>query len=51
LPAHLDSLEAAQQPVGGWGFGFESWTPITTPEWRGWVTVESLVTLKDNGRL
>lgn len=51
IDRHLDALEAAQQPDGGWGFGFESWTPITTPEWRGWVTVESLVTLRDNGRL
>lgn len=51
IAAHLDALEAAQQPDGGWGFGFESWTPITTPEWRGWVTVESLVTLRRNGRL
>jgi hypothetical protein len=51
IDAHLDALEAAQQPDGGWGFGFESWTPITTPEWRGWVTVESLITLRDNGRV
>ena len=51
IAAHLDALEAAQQPDGGWGFGFESWTSITTPEWRGWVTIESLITLRDNGRL
>jgi hypothetical protein len=51
IAAHLDALEAAQRPDGGWGFGFESWTPITTPEWEGWVTIESLQTLRDNGRL
>ena len=48
---HLDATASAQQSDGGWGFNFSSWTPITTPEWRGWVTVESLVTLRDNGRL
>mgnify|MGYP000993775637 CR=1 FL=1 len=35
----------------GWGFGWEAWTPVTVPEWRGWVTIESLTTLRDNGRL
>jgi hypothetical protein len=47
----LDLLEARQKPDGGWDFDFESWTPITRPEWRGWITVESLVVLRDNGRL
>ncbi|WP_213454626.1 hypothetical protein [Rhizomonospora bruguierae] len=48
---HLDALAARQKPDGGWDFTFESWTPITRPEWRGWVTVEALVTLSENGRL
>jgi hypothetical protein len=48
---HLDALESKQKPDGGWDFTFESWTPITRPEWRGWVTVEALTTLRDNGRL
>jgi len=51
IDSHLDALAAAQQPDGGWGFTFASWTPITTPEWRGWATIEALVTLRDNGRL
>ena len=51
IAAHLDALEQAQQPDGGWGFGWEAWTPVTVPEWRGWVTIESLTTLRDNGRL
>lgn len=51
IARELDRLEARQEPDGGWDFDFESWTPITRPEWRGWVTVESLVVLRDNGRL
>ncbi len=51
IAGQLDALAAAQQPDGGWQFNFESWTPITTPEWRGWVTLESLITLRANGRL
>jgi hypothetical protein len=48
---HLDLLEAGQKDDGGWDFTFPSWTPITRPDWRGWATVESLKTLRDNGRL
>jgi hypothetical protein len=51
IAAHLDALEAAQQDDGSWGFGWEPWTPITVPEWRGWVTIESLLTLRAYGRL
>jgi hypothetical protein len=45
----LHALAARQKPDGGWDFDFESWTPITRPEWRGWVTIESLLRLRDNG--
>jgi hypothetical protein len=48
---HLDLLEAEQKEDGGWDFTFPSWTPITRPDWRGWATVESLKTLRVNGRL
>jgi hypothetical protein len=51
ITRHLDATAAAQDPDGGWRFNFASWTPITEPEWRGWVTVESLLILRDNGRL
>ncbi|GIE18571.1 hypothetical protein Ahu01nite_016730 [Winogradskya humida] len=51
IDRHLDALEAKQKADGGWDFTFESWTPITRPEWRGWVTLESLLTLRSNGRL
>ncbi len=51
IDLHLDALLRQQKPDGGWDFTFESWTPITRPEWRGWVTVNALLLLRDNGRL
>jgi hypothetical protein len=51
ITKHLDATEAAQQADGGWRFNFQSWTPITEPEWRGWVTLETLITLRAYGRL
>ncbi len=49
--AYLERMAGEQDADGGWRFDFPSWTPITTPEWRGVVTLESLMTLRDNGRL
>ncbi|MFC4051555.1 hypothetical protein ACFOY4_17825 [Actinomadura syzygii] len=51
IDAHLDALIDAQDDDGGWDIGFLVWTPITRPEWRGFVTVESLRTLRAYGRL
>ena len=51
IDRHLDALQAKQEPDGGWNFTFPSWAPATRPEWRGWVTVEALLTLRENGRL
>ena len=51
IDRHLDALAGRQNPDGGWGFTFDAWTPITRFEWGGWVTVESLLVLRDNGRL
>ncbi|WP_229073351.1 hypothetical protein [Actinoplanes sp. DH11] len=51
IEGQLDALEQRQKPDGGWDFSFPSWTPITRPEWRGWVTVGSLLTLRAYGRL
>ena len=36
---------------GGWDIAFPSWTPVTRPEWRGFVTVDRLLTLRAYGRL
>ncbi|TDC12639.1 hypothetical protein [Actinomadura bangladeshensis] len=51
VDAGLDALIDAQGEDGGWDIGFPSWTPITRPEWRGFTTVESLLTLRAYGRL
>src|ERR1035437_119112 len=48
---HLDALVAKQQADGGWLFNWQVWTPITKPEWRGWVTVGALNTLQAYGRI
>jgi hypothetical protein len=47
---NLDALEAAQQPDGGWMFGWDEWNPAATHEWRGVVTVHNLRTLRANHR-
>lgn len=51
LAHHLDALIDAQSEDGGWTFGWPAWTPAVTPEWRGFVTVERLKTLRAYGRL
>lgn len=51
IDRHLDALAGRQDPDGGRGFTFAAWTPITRFEWGGWVTLESLLVLRDNGRL
>jgi hypothetical protein len=51
IAAHLDALAAAQQPDGGWMFKWQAWNPATTLEWRGWLTIETLLVLRAYGRL
>jgi hypothetical protein len=51
IDRHLDALAGRQDADGGWGLRFAAWTPITRFEWGGWVTLESLLVLRDNGRL
>ena len=51
IGAHLDHLAAGQRDDGGWMFNWPSWSPAAELDWRGFITVESLVTLRDNGRL
>lgn len=51
LDAHLDHLVAAQDTDGGWPMNFEAWTPATGPEWRGFLTIARLRTLRAYGRL
>jgi hypothetical protein len=51
IDAHLDHLAAGQRDDGGWTFNWLAWSPAAELEWRGYITVSSLVTLRDNGRL
>jgi hypothetical protein len=51
IEAHLDHLAAGQRDDGGWMFNWLSWSPAAELDWRGFITVSSLVTLRDNGRL
>src|SRR5262249_33851121 len=51
LDRHLDVLQAAQQPDGGWEIDFPAWCPATGPEWRGSFTLGRLRTLRSYGRL
>jgi hypothetical protein len=47
----LDALSAAQGEDGGWYFNWRAWNPATTLEWRGFVTIRALSTLRAYGRL
>jgi hypothetical protein len=49
--AHLDRLESEQQEDGGWPITWPPLSPGCELEWRGWVTLGALQTLRANGRL
>jgi len=51
IGAHLDHLERGQRADGGWMFNWLAWSPAAEADWRGFVTVEALYTLRANGRL
>lgn len=51
VEAHLDEVVAAQQEDGGWAISFPPFSPACEQEWRGWVTLSTLLTLRANGRL
>ncbi len=48
---HLDALVERQQPDGGWPISWEPPSPAATLEWRGLVTVSTLLTLRAYGRV
>jgi hypothetical protein len=50
IDAHLDALVAAQGEDGGWPVPWPVWTPATGPEWRAWITIGALRTLRAYGR-
>jgi hypothetical protein len=51
IDAHLDHLAAAQRDDGGWTFNWLAWSPAAEREWRGFLTVAALHTLRANGRI
>jgi len=51
IAAHLDALAACQQPDGGWTISWPPVSPLVELEWRGYVTVDALKTLRAYGSL
>jgi hypothetical protein len=51
IAANLDALAARQQPDGGWTISWPPLSPLVELEWRGFVTVEALKTLRVYARL
>jgi hypothetical protein len=49
IKAHLDHLAASQLDDGGWTFNWLAWSPAAEREWRGFLTVDALRTLRANG--
>ena len=51
IEAELDRLAAGQAADGGWDFSWAAWNPAGAHEWRGIVTLNSLICLRDNGHI
>jgi hypothetical protein len=51
IEPHLDALVDAQQDDGGWPVNWPIWTPLVGHEWRAWMTMHRLRTLRAYGRL
>jgi hypothetical protein len=51
VSCELDRLEAAQQADGGWLSEWTAYSPIAELEWRGWLTVRAMTSLRTNNRL
>jgi hypothetical protein len=51
IEAHLDALTARQQADGGWIFNWLAWNPASAIDWRGFVTIHTLQTLRAYGRV
>ncbi len=46
IAVHLDALAKRQQADGGWPINWQALSPAAEAEWRGWKTIEALLTLK-----
>jgi hypothetical protein len=51
VAADLDRLAAEQHEDGGWSVDFESYSPASALEWRGYATVRALSILSDNAMI
>jgi hypothetical protein len=51
IVTHLAALAARQRPDGGWPISWPPLSPACEAEWRGWVTIEALLTLRAYGAL
>jgi hypothetical protein len=51
IEANLEHLAGAQREDGGWTFNWPAWSPAAEQDWRGFVTIEALTTLRRFGRL
>jgi hypothetical protein len=51
IQAHLDHLAHGQKDDGGWTFNWPAWSPAAELDWRGFLTVDALRSLRANGRL
>lgn len=47
----LDRVELGQTEDGGWPLGWQAYSPAAAVEWRGYVTLEALHLLRNNGRI
>lgn len=47
----LSALAGQQAADGGWPINWETVSPMCELEWRGWKTLEALVTLRAYGRI
>jgi len=50
IEAHLDHLAAGQRDDGGWTFNWATWSSAAEQDWRGFLTVDALHSLRVNGR-
>jgi len=51
LNVHLDAVLDQQQNDGGWAISWLAVGPGAESEWRGWLTVERLKTLRSYGKI
>ena len=51
IDVHLSALVGQQAKDGGWQINWEPVSPMCELEWRGWKTLEVLITLQAYGRI